>query len=84
MTQAITGYRTLNQAEIDAINEVKALAEQTRALLVKLEHQLEHYPEEDAPDTVVTSPLRWVGLARDHLQQGFMCLNRAIARPTTF
>jgi hypothetical protein len=29
-------------------------------------------------------PLRWVGLADDHLQQGFMALTRAVAQPTTY
>ena len=27
---------------------------------------------------------RWLGIGKDHLQQGFMALARAIAKPTTF
>jgi hypothetical protein len=27
---------------------------------------------------------RWVAIARTHLQQGFMALTRAVAKPTTF
>jgi hypothetical protein len=29
-------------------------------------------------------PSRWVDLADDHLQQGFMALTRAVAQPTTY
>lgn len=29
-------------------------------------------------------PNRWVDLADDHLQQGFMALTRAVAQPTTY
>lgn len=29
-------------------------------------------------------PFRWVCLADDHLQQGFMALTRAVAQPTTY
>ncbi|CAJ2715905.1 Acb2/Tad1 domain-containing protein [Burkholderia pseudomallei] len=29
-------------------------------------------------------PSRWVNLADDHLQQGFMALTRAVAQPTTY
>jgi hypothetical protein len=27
---------------------------------------------------------RWMTIGQDHLQQGFMALTRAVARPTTF
>lgn len=29
-------------------------------------------------------PFRWVCLADDHLQQGYMALTRAVAQPTTY
>jgi len=29
-------------------------------------------------------PQRWIDLADDHLQQGFMALTRAVAQPTTY
>lgn len=29
-------------------------------------------------------PFRWLCLADDHLQQGFMALTRAVAQPTTY
>jgi hypothetical protein len=32
----------------------------------------------------LAGPSRWVDLADDHLQQGFMALTRAVAQPTTY
>ena len=69
--QQIKGYRDLSQAEIDAMNEVKALAEQAGALVAKLRAQqgLDY---------------RWVSIGATDLQTGFMALVRGIAQPTTF
>lgn len=69
--QKISGYRDFTQAEIDAINAVKAKAEevgqQVEALL-------------DIPDI----DKRALAIAKTELQTGFMWAVRAIARPTTF
>jgi len=70
--QKIKGYRDLSQAEIDAMNEAKALAEQCGAFIEKLRAQ------GDAPDQ------RWVSIGATSLQQGFMAVIRGIAQPTTF
>lgn len=88
----ISGYRELSQDEIDKMNAVKAKATEVGDLLEQV-RTLMTPPGVDA-DGVVTDlqlldgadfePLRWVGIAQDHLQQGFMALARAIARPTTF
>lgn len=67
----IKGYRDLSQAEIDAMNAVKA--EGTR--LGILIEELRDNPELDQ---------RWVDIAETHLQQGCMAAVRAIAQPTTF
>ena len=67
----ITGYRQLSEAEIDAINVVKAKAEEVRVLTERLAALGQHDP-------------RWLNIGITHLQQGFMAINRAIARPTTF
>jgi hypothetical protein len=69
--QLITGYRDLNQDEINLMNIVKGLAEKARA-------ELEIVAESPEVD------MRWVSIARTHLQQGFMALVRSIAKPTTF
>lgn len=67
----ITGYRDLTQAEIDAMNKIKAVAEQVGDLCLMV----------DGLDDV---DLRWVSIGKADLQQGFMALTRAVARPTTF
>lgn len=94
----IAGYRELSQEEIDLMNEVKGHAEQTRALVKKINERLniangveldpetsEHLGE--AVYTVTEEAYemgRWLQIGQDHLQQGFMALTRSIARPTTF
>lgn len=67
----IKGYRDLTQAEIDAMNAVKA--EGVR--LGNLIEELRANPDLDQ---------RWVDIAETHLQQGCMAAVRAIAQPTTF
>jgi hypothetical protein len=68
----ITGYRDLTQNEIDAMNSIKALAEKVGDIVSNMESSL------GAEDK------RWVAIGKTHLQQGFMALTRAVARPGTF
>lgn len=68
----ITGYRELTQDEIDAMNSIKALAEKVGELVDNMQSSV---GEED---------WRWVAIGREHLQQGFMALTRAVAKPETF
>ena len=70
--QKITGYRDLSQKEIDAMNAIKAKAEEVGLLISQL--------REDSPAT----DQRWVSIAETHLQQGFMAAVRSIAKPSTF
>ncbi|OMG89754.1 hypothetical protein [Achromobacter xylosoxidans] len=70
--QKIKGYRDLSQAEIDAMNEAKALAEQCGAFVEKLRAQ----------GTALDQ--RWVSIGATDLQRGFMAVIRGIAQPTTF
>ncbi len=67
----IKGYRDLSQAEIDAMNEGKALAEQVGAWIEKLQ-------QDQSLDQ------RSVALGKTNLQQGFMWAIRGIAQPSTF
>lgn len=67
----IKGYRDLSEGEIKVMNAVKSEAERI-GLLVE---ELEANTDLDA---------RWVIIAKDHLQQGFMAAVRSIAKPTTF
>ena len=76
--QKIKGYRDLSQAEIDLMNEGKALAEQCGAYIAKLR-------ESDAlGDNVLGLDQRWISIGATDLQRGFMAVIRGIAQPTTF
>lgn len=76
-TPKIIGYRTLTDAEVHEVNEVKALAEQVRLKLEFLETKSGGKGELN-PD------LRWLNIARTQLQQGFMAVTRSITKPVTF
>ena len=67
----INGYRELTQKEIDAINKLKALAEQCGEALHDAARIDGHDP-------------RAMAIARTEMQTAFMWAIRAIARPTTF
>jgi len=70
----ITGYRELSQHEIDLMNEVKAKATEVGMMIDNLRTDLSL----DRPDP------RWMAIAHTHLQEGFMALVRAIAKPGSF
>ncbi len=67
----ISGYRELNQAEIDAMNEIKAQGVVLGELVAKLRGNGE-------------LDQRWVSIGATDLQTGLMALTRAVARPTFF
>ena len=67
----IKGYRELDQAEIDLMNEVKEHAAKTGELVEKMRGL-------DCCDA------RWVAIGKTELQQGFMALVRAVAKPDFF
>ena len=67
----IKGYRELNQEEIDAMNEVKAMGIKLGELVEKLERN------QDLDQ-------RWVESGKTDLQKGLMALTRSIARPEFF
>lgn len=67
----ITGYRDLTQAEIDAMNAVKA--EGTRLALL-----IEELRDSSSIDQ------QWVDIAEVHLKQGVMAAVRSIAQPNSF
>lgn len=67
----IKGYRDLDKDEIAAMNVIKSRAE----VIKELVEDIRNLPGTDG---------RWVQIAEDHLQQGFMALTRAVAKPTTF
>ncbi|MGE1004209.1 DUF7681 family protein [Ralstonia pseudosolanacearum] len=91
----ITGYRDLTEDEVALMNEVKAKASEVGTLVEKLRGRLPAFKIEGNPVQVGDQTLvavsdeayetdRWMTIGQDHLQQGFMALTRAVARPTTF
>ena len=67
----ISGYRELDESEIQMMNYAKEMATATGEVIEKLEAH-------DAIDK------RWLAIAKTDLQKGFMALVRSIAKPTTF
>lgn len=86
----ITGYRQLSEAEVELMNEGKALAEVCGAYIAKLRlHGDIARPGASLKDSdEVPSPLyldqRWISIGATDLQRGFMAVIRGIAQPTTF
>ena len=67
----IKGYRDLSQAEIDAMNNIKSLANQVGDLIDSLQGN----PDIDQ---------RWLSIAKTDLQKGFMSAVRSVAKPDSF
>ena len=91
----IAGYRDLTEDEIALMNEVKAKAAEVGVLVEKLRERLPAFKMDGEPIQLGDQTLigvseeayetdRWMTIGHDHLQQGFMALTRAVARPTTF
>lgn len=91
----IAGYRDLTEDEIALMNEVKAKAAEVGTLVEKLRERLPAFKMDGEPVQVGDQTLigvteeafetdRWMTIGQDHLQQDFMALTRAVARPTTF
>jgi hypothetical protein len=70
--RAIHGYRELDELEIVTINRLKQLEADLAGHLLTIERAL--VPVD--PDT-----RRWLALARDYLETGFMHAVKAVARP---
>lgn len=66
----IKGYRDLTQAEIDKMNEIKALGEALGAMITSLR--------------IMDVDQRWVSIGETHLQQGIMAAVRSVAKPESF
>jgi hypothetical protein len=67
----IVGCRDLGKGDIDLINEVKKMANLVRVTVEKIELS-------------AGADKNWVAIARSQLQFGFMALDRAVAKPTSF
>lgn len=88
----ITGYRELTQAEIDLMNEIKAMGVQLEALGTKVfDHVKNQIAEANDKDDETESlrldkanPMIWVYDGASSLQKGLMFLTRSVAQPTFF
>jgi len=90
----ISGYRDLTKPEIDAINEVKKLAESCGALIGAFEGLAQcKAADSSLPYAQIVNAYglsqrlpdpRWLALAKTDLQRGLMALTRAIAKPDGF
>lgn len=67
----IKGYRELNQAEINMMNEIKSVGAELGELVEKLR-------------ATSTFDQRWVSIGATDLQTGLMALTRSVAQPTFF
>lgn len=77
----IVGFRELNARELELMNEIKAKAADVGALI----ERIQNLPVSAAVpvESAAVDP-RWASIAKTQLQQGFMALTRAIARPDFF
>ncbi|WP_288985814.1 hypothetical protein [uncultured Pseudoalteromonas sp.] len=70
----ITGYRDLNQQEVNDMNDmndIKAEGERLKTVIAAMRSRRE-------------IDQRWVSIAETHLQQGIMAAVRAVAQPESF
>lgn len=84
----IKGYRELSQAEIDLMNEIKALGPLIQAVVEKVDLHLTMQSlsanVEERDRLFAATPTRFSELGKDDLQTGLMHLTRAVAQPTFF
>jgi hypothetical protein len=73
----IKGYRELNEDEIATMNRIKELAAQVGQLVETLRG-------EEVGSEPIMADQRWVNIGATQLQQGFMALTRAVAKPEFF
>ena len=91
----ITGYRELDQNEINLMNEIKALGPLIENVIIKVNdhvssQRLRANGDVYAPDESLlqrlddATPERFVALAKTDFQTALMYLVRSVAQPTTF
>lgn len=81
----IRGYRELTQAEIDLMNQAKALEAEVLAFHQRIHDTLSAQVETQDPvecrRAYDAQAFRWHAKARTDIEAGFMALIRAIAQP---
>lgn len=66
----LAGQRELNGEEIGLMNGIKSQGQQLEVLVEMLKRG--------------DFDQRWVAIGKTHLQEGIMCLLRAVGKPTSF
>ncbi len=79
----VTGYRTLTQAEVDLMNEIKAKGAEMDTLLTRVASHINKQTWADNRQ-LQSEPYRWLAMAKSDLQVGIMKLTRAVAQPLSF
>lgn len=88
----ISGYRELDQEEIDLMNRVKALGPAIEGVIVAVRVFIENQKTRGSlfeQDAVLArhedaTPERFVALAENDFQTALMYLTRSVAQPTFF
>jgi len=81
----IKGYRELSEEEIALMNLIKEKAAEVGGLVERLSSLgTEDYPTLEARRMGKAPDHRWLAIGKTNLQQGFMALTRAIAKPDFF
>lgn len=86
-TPKIDGYRTLTPDEIAQINKIKTLGgliQEMVEAIATMESAKCTTQSSEAELSAATEAMRWTSIAKTHLQQGLMCLTRAVAKPENF
>ena len=85
----VTGYRTLTQADVDLMNDIKK-AEAAYLAVVRYaadrvedayEAALNSGDEAEMLRIADANPRRWISIGRTHVEQATMAVCRAIAQP---
>ena len=94
----ISGYRELNQSEIDLMNEIKALGPVVEGVIIKVQEHIKSQRDRVAEDRSMNlinavheherlelaTPERFAALAKTDFQTALMYLTRSVAQPTFF
>jgi phospholipase/lecithinase/hemolysin len=82
----ITGYRELNQKEIDLMNKVKVLGITIESVLKEVQDHVSctELDTNEILKRVIATPERFLALAKTEFQTGLMYATRAVAQPEFF
>ncbi len=84
----ITGYRELNQEEIDLMNEVKALEQTNLDLVAKIDAYNNKLcnsgTNADKAKVMDAEAYRWGIMAKTEIETAMMKLTRAVAKPVFY